>query len=142
MDGIQHVVASFGWHDALIGIALFFVTFFGSVAVIAYALLRIPADCFQPHYRQTFWPDKPRLVRLGGSTLKNTLGLCVVVLGMIMALPGVPGQGLLTIVVGLALMDFRGKRRLEHRLIRIPSVFGAINKLRTRYGRPPITFVE
>ena len=62
----------------------------------------------------------------------------LVVLGLIMALPGVPGQGLLTALIGLTLLSFPGKRRLERRFVRIPALLRAINRLRARFARPPL----
>jgi len=53
----------------------------------------------------------------------------LVVLGIIMALPGVPGPGILTIVLGVMLLNFPGKRRLERWLIRRPMVLSAMNRL-------------
>jgi hypothetical protein len=51
-----------------------------------------------------------------------------------------PGQGLLTIVIGVSLLDFPGKRVLERRLLSRPMVLQAINRLRQRFGRPPLRF--
>jgi hypothetical protein len=69
---------------------------------------------------------------------KNVGGALLVALGLIMAVPGVPGQGLLTAVIGLSLVSFPGKRRLERRLIRRPFLFRAVNRLRARFQRPPL----
>jgi hypothetical protein len=60
------------------------------------------------------------------------------VLGIILSLPGVPGQGILTILLGLIFLDIPGKRPLEARIIRRPAVLSAINKLRARYDKPPL----
>ena len=69
---------------------------------------------------------------------RNLAGAVLVVLGLIMALPGVPGQGLLTALIGLTLLSFPGKRRMERRFVRIPALLGAINRLRARFARPPL----
>ena len=63
------------------------------------------------------------------------LGLMVVV-GMILALPGVPGQGLLTILIGLMLLDLPGKRRLERKIVGRPRILRTINRLRKRFRSP------
>ena len=49
-----------------------------------------------------------------------------------------PGQGLLTIVVGILLLEFPGKRVLETKLIRRPRIHHAIDALRRRFGHPPL----
>jgi uncharacterized membrane protein YbaN (DUF454 family) len=65
--------------------------------------------------------------------LKNLLGALVVALGIVLSLPGVPGPGLLTILLNMMLLDFRGRRSLERWLVSRPAVFGLINALRRRY---------
>ncbi len=69
---------------------------------------------------------------------KNLGGAVLVALGLIMAVPGVPGQGLLTAVIGLSLVSFPGKRRLERRFIRRPFLLRVVNRLRARFHRPPL----
>ena len=49
-----------------------------------------------------------------------------------------PGQGLLTLVIGLSLMNFPGKRRLIIRILRRPRVFRTINTMRDKARRPPL----
>jgi hypothetical protein len=53
-----------------------------------------------------------------------------------------PGQGVLTILAGLSLLSFPGKRRLQLRLLRIPAIHRAIDALRRRAGRPPLHLDE
>ena len=48
-----------------------------------------------------------------------------------------PGQGLLTLLVGLLLMNFPGKYRLERWLVGRRGVLTALNWLRRRGGHPP-----
>jgi len=67
---------------------------------------------------------------------KNLLGVIVLLLGFLMLF--MPGQGLLTILVGLALMDFPGKRGLERRLVARPSVKKAVDWVRERKNQPPL----
>jgi hypothetical protein len=49
-----------------------------------------------------------------------------------------PGQGILTILIGLMLLDFPGKRRLERRLVQQPSVWRAINWMRAKAHQPAL----
>ena len=55
-----------------------------------------------------------------------------------MSLPGVPGQGLLTVLLGIMLVDFPGEDRLEQKLLHRPAIRNSINKLRTRFNKPPL----
>jgi hypothetical protein len=126
---------SITWQSALIGVLLFLVTFAVSLAIVSVIMVKIPADYFRKDRPRELWADKHPAVRFLGIFAKNLLGVVLVVLGIIMSLPGVPGQGILTILLGVMLLDFPGKRELEYRLVSRPRVFNAINKLRHRFGK-------
>ena len=51
-----------------------------------------------------------------------------------------PGQGLLTMLLGILFIDFPGKHRLEQKLIQHPQILKAINAFREKSGKPPFTF--
>jgi hypothetical protein len=121
-----------------VGVALFLLSLGISFGAIAVVMLKIPANYFSSHYVQDFLPDSPWIVRWGAVILKNLLGVFLIGLGIVLSLPGVPGQGILTILLGLIMLDIPGKRPLEARIIKRPAVLGAINSLRARYNRPPL----
>ena len=97
-----------------------------------------PADRFKGEGPTEVGLHQHVVVRALALVAKNLSGAVLVALGLIMALPGVPGQGLLTMLIGLTLLSFPGKRRLERRFVRIPALLGAINRLRKRFARPPL----
>ena len=66
---------------------------------------------------------------------KNALGLLFLAFGVVML--AVPGQGLLTILIGLSLLDFPGKHGLERWLIARPSIHRATSWIRRKSGREP-----
>jgi hypothetical protein len=68
--------------------------------------------------------------------LKNVLGVVLLIAGLIMLIA--PGQGLLTIMIGLTLIDFPGKYRLESWFVTRPAVWKSVNWLRRRAGRAEI----
>lgn len=68
---------------------------------------------------------------------RNVLGVVLVALGIAMLL--LPGQGLLTLLVGLLLVDFPGKHELVRRLMSKPKVLGIVNKLRSHRGAAPLS---
>jgi hypothetical protein len=114
---------------ALIGLTTFSVaSFFASVVGATWALRRLPVDYLLSEPER--FPSGTTL----GLCLRNLVGFVLLVLGAIMLV--LPGQGLLTIIAALALMDFPGKRRLERRLMLRPRVLSAINRLRLRAGQP------
>jgi hypothetical protein len=84
------------------------------------------------------WIDRHPVVRWLGIVGKNLLGLVIIALGIVLSLPGIPGQGLLTIAIGLVLLDFPGKRRFIAAVIGRPAVLSRINDLRRFFQRPPL----
>ncbi len=62
----------------------------------------------------------------------------MIFVGLVMSIPGVAGQGVLTVLLGLSLTDFPGKRRLELRLVRQPVIFRTINAIRVKAGKPAL----
>jgi hypothetical protein len=124
--------------NVLFGVLLFVITFSINLAIVSFILVKIPATYFQKDHDREFWKDKSRAVRLLGKVLKNILGGFLVALGIVLSLPGVPGQGILTILLGIMLLDFPGRRKLEHKLVSRPQVLKTINKLRHRFGKAPL----
>ena len=70
--------------------------------------------------------------------LKNILGVLLIILGLLLSLPGVPGQGLLTILLGLIMIDIPGKRPIEAKIISRPTILAAANQLRAKYKKEPL----
>jgi len=68
--------------------------------------------------------------------LKNILGVVLVLAGVLMLF--LPGQGLLTILIGMVMMDFPGKFKLERRIVSNPKVLATINWMRASRGHPDI----
>ena len=64
--------------------------------------------------------------------------VALILLGLAVSLPGIPGQGLLTILIGLMLIDFPGKHRLERTIISRPKILRTVNRLRARYDKRPL----
>lgn len=129
------------WSGALFVIT-FVVTFAVSLAVVGVLLVKLPANCFQDRHERGLWIDRHPIVRWTGVILKNVLGVALIALGAVLSLPGVPGQGLLTMLLGVMLVDFPGKRRWERRIIGRPGVLERVNRLRARFGKPPLVLTD
>jgi hypothetical protein len=71
--------------------------------------------------------------------LRNAAGVVLVVVGVALSVPGVPGQGVLTILAGVTLIDFPGRHRFVRAIIGRPTALSAVNRLRARFHRPPLT---
>jgi hypothetical protein len=135
---IRGIFESITLRGALFGALLFVVTFAISLAIVSFTMVKIPANYFQSDYSPEFLSGRHPAIRLLGLVGKNVLGVLLVALGIVMSVPGVPGQGLLTILLGVMLLDFPGRRDLEARIVRRPAVFKTINKLRHRFGKPSL----
>ncbi|HMO81438.1 MAG TPA: hypothetical protein PKD24_11680 [Pyrinomonadaceae bacterium] len=138
VEWVQGLWASITWTSLLVGVGLFLLSLAFSFFVIGIVLVKLPANYFSPHYSQDFMPDKPWIVRWSAVILKNLLGVFLILLGIVLSLPGVPGQGLLTILLGLIMLDIPGKRPLEARIIQRPAILSAVNKFRARFDKPPL----
>jgi hypothetical protein len=122
----------------LLGLLLFGAASVGGMALLTTLLIRLPTTYFVGGRPREFWEDKLPILRWTGRVLKNALGIAAVVVGVMLSLPGIPGPGLLLILLGVTLVDFPGKRRVERWLLGRPIVLNTINRLRLQYGRPPL----
>jgi hypothetical protein len=119
-------------------IAVLVASFAASLFLVIFFLLNLPTNYFLPSYKHTFMDGQHRVVRALAFALKNIFGFLLVLLGLALSIPGVPGQGLMTILIGVMLLDFPGKRELERKIISRPVVLSNVNKLRKKFSRPPL----
>jgi hypothetical protein len=128
----------FTWGQVLFALGFSVVTFVGSIAVVTVVLVKLPANYFHSSHDREFLVHRHPVLRAVGIFAKNLLGLILVGAGVVMSLPGVPGQGVLTILLGIMLLDFPGKRKLETRIVSRPRVNQAVNAVRARFSKPPL----
>jgi hypothetical protein len=128
----------FSFRQLALGVLIFLITLFISLAIVSFILVKLPPTYFQESHSRDFWVDRHPSIRWAGLIGKNALGIVLVLLGILMSIPGVPGQGILTILLGVMLIDFPGKRQLEYKLVSRPKVRETINRLRLRFGKPPL----
>lgn len=138
MESLSQFVSSVTLRGVAIGVVIFLVTFFANLALVSFILVKIPPDYFKESNHSTFLESQSPVVRVLAIIGKNLLGVVLVVLGILLSLPGVPGQGVLTILLGIMLLDFPGRRRFERWIVGWPKVFNGINKLRQRFDKPPL----
>ena len=105
--------------------------FVASILVLRLIVVRLPATYFSASGIRRRG-SAGLVVRVG----KNLLGIVLLGAGIVMLFT--PGQGILTILIGLSLVDFPGKFRLERWLISRPRVLPTINGWRARAGRPAL----
>lgn len=107
------------------------VLFVFSLLLLPWLLTRIPVDYFQRSNEQ-----QERGLFRPITLLRNLLGGVILLAGVLMLV--LPGQGLLTILLGLAVMNFPGKYRLERWVVMRKGVLETTNWIRQRAGYPPI----
>ena len=86
------------------------------------------------------WEMRHPIVRWCILIGKNAIGAVLLLAGLLMLVA--PGPGILTILAGVVLMDFPGKRSLEQRVLALPAVLHMVNGIRQRAGRPPLQLPE
>ena len=115
----------------LVAVGVWVLLTVASIAIVLRVVLALPADHFTVELAtRPGWT----LARVG----RNLAGLALIVVGAALSVPGVPGQGVLTILAGVLLVDFPRRRRVERALFGRPGVLSRLNRLRARFGRPPL----
>ncbi len=138
MDGVLATIQQWIPVDVLIGLTVASVIgFVGSLIAIPLILVRLPADYFDTRTPRHWMKDHHPVLRLLGLVVKNVVGVVFVVVGFAMIF--LPGQGLLTMLIGVSLMDFPGKRELEAKMVGQPTLLGIINAMRHKFEKPPLT---
>lgn len=112
------------------------VTIVASALLLPILVARLPPDYFVRESRHGPFHDQHPVVAFLGHVAKNALGAMLVLAGLVMLM--LPGQGVLTVLAGIFLLDFPRKRQLELWLVRRPALARALNWLRDRRGQPPL----
>ena len=114
--------------------------FVASLILVPWIIIQMPADYFSyPERREPLLKDEPAALRLMGKILKNLFGVVFVFAGIAMLV--LPGQGILTIFIGLLLMDFPYKYKVERWIIEKEGVLKAVNWIRAKANREPLSKV-
>ena len=115
-------------------------TFLAFLIIVPILIVRIPSDYFSHgRFHRRLWTNHHLSLRMILLIGKNILGCIFIAAGLLMLL--LPGQGLLTILAGIMLLDFPGKYRLVRSIVARPQVLQTLNWLRRRAGKSPL-YVE
>lgn len=137
MDGLLEKVQAIFPVQVLVGLTVASVIgFIGSLIAIPFILVRLPADYFDTRVPRHWMKDHHPVLRVIGLAAKNVIGAVFLVAGLAMLF--LPGQGILTMLIGLSLMDFPGKQQLEAKLVGQSTVLSAINAMRKKFDKPPL----
>lgn len=112
------------------------VMFVGTLIAIPIILMRLPADYFDIRKPRPWMENHHPILRLVGHIVKNVVGAIFLFAGFLMLF--LPGQGVLTMLIGLSLIEFPGKRRLEAKIVGQSAVLSTINAMRAKFDKPPL----
>jgi len=138
MEYLSQFYNSLTLSSVLLGVGIFLITFSANLALVSLILVKIPPDYFHDSRSSAFLKDHSPVIRILAIIGKNLAGFLLVVLGILLSVPGVPGQGALTILLGIMLLDFPGRRRFERWIVSRPKVLHAVNKLRHKFNKPQL----
>ncbi|MFT4564012.1 MAG: archaellum biogenesis protein FlaJ (TadC family) [Gammaproteobacteria bacterium] len=120
------------WQLAVFSVVSFVIT----LLLVPVIVVALPTDYFLHRRRTPTAVIQHPGIAMFWKIAKNALGLVFVAAGIAMLV--LPGQGLLTIMVGLMLANFPGKYRLERWLISRPSVLRSMNWIRATAHKAPL----
>jgi len=122
----------------LLGI-LSILTFIGSLLIIPWLILRLSPAYFIRHRLDVIERHRRHpVLAIIFFFLRNAVGFGLLVAGMAMLV--IPGQGILTMLIGLSFMDFPGKHRLLEKMVQFRSVQQSLNWIRRKGGKEDLVF--
>lgn len=108
--------------------------FAGSLIAVPLVVVRLPKDYLRREHKLV--REWPRCFSLPFMVLKNAFGVLFFLSGLAMLI--LPGQGLLTLFIGMVMLDFPRKQILVRRILGYRRFLRVINRLRARFGKPEL----
>ncbi|MDH3347870.1 MAG: PGPGW domain-containing protein [Desulfobulbaceae bacterium] len=119
--------------------ALSVITFIGSLLAVPWIIARLPHDYFIRHRIQVEARHKRHpVLALIIFIIRNVIGGLLLVAGIAMLI--LPGQGILTMIIGISFMDFAGKHTLVDSFVRQPKIVKLLNWIRKKEKKSPFSF--
>ncbi len=117
------------------------ITFVLSILLIPWLIRLLPRDYFIRKKESFHSGQSLRLFfRPLFILLRNVLGAVLLLAGIAMLF--LPGQGILTMVLGLSMLDFPKKHVLIKNLVRRPAIQQGLNWIRAKTNRPPFLWTH
>jgi hypothetical protein len=116
-------------------------TFFLSLFLIPWFIGRLSETCFlHVSSPETDRPKKYTLTALFIIIFRNVCGIVLFLAGTAMLF--LPGQGVLTMLIGLLLLSFPGKQKIIHSLIHRKMTRQSLDWIRKKRGRKPFKWPD
>jgi hypothetical protein len=129
-DWIQNHEPVIWWTGSLS--VLMFVGFLLAMPVI---IIKLPAEYFLKH-EMTHHRKELSFMGLVYLIFKNVFGGFLVLAGIVMLF--LPGQGLITLIMGISLLSIPDKKRMVRKIIRRKKVLSTMNRIRLKFNKPPL----
>lgn len=112
-------------------------TFLFSLILIPWIVIKLPDDYFSDRERHASrLKQRHPLEFIIIASVRNLLAILLIVAGLLMLV--LPGQGLLSLLIGVSLSDFPGKYRVERWFVSRPGILKSINWVRTKAKKPAL----
>ena len=139
----QKIMVSFltDYENYLTGLGLIsFFFFVASLLFVPWIISRLEVDYFLQLPKHNKRKDEHPLVFILLRLLRYLLGGILFAAGILMLF--LPGQGLLTILFGLSLLDFPGKQKAIDWLLKKEFLQTALNWIRKKENKQPFLFLQ
>src|SRR4030095_13155670 len=93
-DFVSGALTNITWQSVLVAVVIFVITFLISLAIVSFILVKLPADYFKKAHKTKLWSGPRPALHAAEVIGKNILGVLLIAVGIVMSIPGVPGQGL------------------------------------------------
>jgi hypothetical protein len=115
------------------------ITFLGSLLVVPWLVLMMSPDYFIRHRLEVIERHRRHpVLTILLFCLRNIVGFGLLAAGVAMLV--LPGQGILTMLIGFSLMDFPGKHRLLEKVVQNGRVQQSLNWIRRKGGKEDLVF--
>ena len=108
------------------------ILFFVGVAITPFIVAAIPDDYFEQNKRPNLYYKPLSIAWIIKKLFKNILGILLLLSGIAMLV--LPRQGLLTLIIGLFLIDYPEKYRLEKKLLSYSFILELPIQTNTSHG--------
>jgi archaellum biogenesis protein FlaJ (TadC family) len=119
--------------------AVSILTFVVSLLVVPWLILFLPANYFIQHrLKVEERHQRHPVLTIILFVLRNVIGLGLLAAGIAMLI--LPGQGILTMVIALSVMDFPGKHHLLEKGVQNRKIQQSLNWIRGKGGKEKLIF--
>lgn len=115
-------------------------TFFLSLLIIPWITCRLDKNFFLHLHEHTKKEDEHPAIFILLKLLRYLVGSLLLFAGILMLF--LPGQGILTMIIGISLLDFPGKRRLVDGVLQLSPIQNSLNWIRAKGDKPQFSFID